>query len=988
MRESNPIHRLPGRCRLLYVVPIILIGPADAATVDWVGHDVLRPPVHIYDGTFGDAVNWSTRAVPGPADVADFNAAAAYSVTFANDVTNLGLLVPAGAVTFTNSGPRIYTVGSATVGGNLTLSSTGLNDFYLADTGNLTIAGSGSTLSVAGGGLLTMGNAAIGDPRGGHGTLTLSGAGSQAIQSGAATLTIGGSLLLTASTINVDAGAAYTTGTGAVTVNPQGRINLTGGTFNAFGNTTVTGAIQGDATSTFTIEPGQTLTLQGGGTADLGTLNASSAVINITDSGSRLSTSQPLVLNAGGQINISGGTLITPNAVTIGTKGSIAVNTSGTFDVHGNVSVNGGSLTGSNGTIQLNPGSSLAVSNGGTVQTAGTVWSVHGAPITVNNSQFNVDTPLTLGAGNTDSLTLNNADANLSDLHLADGQVPGTATVQVSGNFLAGNLFIGTGGLPGQAATVTLSSGGEANKIQIGAATNSTGTLGISHFLLLRSMTVNATGLLQMTGAYLDDYFGLTVNGGTVRSDAATTVQMGFTTADGPVTVENGGTADLGGLLDTVGAPVVADGAGSHLNIGTALTVNGPLTYQNGATGSLPGGLVLQSSINDPPITAVATVASGAQVTAGAVTLAYDANTGIGSQLTVTGANSSLTQSADASLSVQRGSMLSVQNAGTFIGGGAATVDAGGTIQVQGGAYRANGDMTINGILQQDSAGTFILASGRTLTLQAGATADIDGSFTGGNVVNNASLSINGGNTSIQSLDGTGTTTLAAGAHLAADHIRQGALTLAGNVAVRPQPAANLAAAASSVNALTISFPGQLDLSDNRLDISYAPGQSPILAVRAELASGYSNGAWNGPGIVTSSGDNSHALGYADSADNIVAGLSPNTVTVQFAGVGDANLDGQVGFADLVALARNYGKSNANWDQGDFNYDGNVGFDDLVLLARNYGQSLTAAQLGMLSPSFRADADAAVAQVPDPRASLVVPALALGFRRCRRRQKV
>lgn len=67
----------------------------------------------------------------------------------------------------------------------------------------------------------------------------------------------------------------------------------------------------------------------------------------------------------------------------------------------------------------------------------------------------------------------------------------------------------------------------------------------------------------------------------------------------------------------------------------------------------------------------------------------------------------------------------------------------------------------------------------------------------------------------------------------------------------------------------------------------------------------------------------------------------------------DANYDGKVDFADLVALARHYGMSNANFSDGDFNGDGNVGFDDLVVLARNYGLGAgSAAATAGLSPSL------------------------------------
>ena len=119
-----------------------------------------------------------------------------------------------------------------------------------------------------------------------------------------------------------------------------------------------------------------------------------------------------------------------------------------------------------------------------------------------------------------------------------------------------------------------------------------------------------------------------------------------------------------------------------------------------------------------------------------------------------------------------------------------------------------------------------------------------------------------------------------------------------------------------------------LDLTNNALQVHYGAAD-PLGMVRQWIF---------GHQINTSSADDRHNLGYADSADGVVNGLSSSTVLVKYALYGDANLDGQVGFDDLVLLARNYGKDNADWDQGDFNYDGHVGFDDLVRLARNYGR--------------------------------------------------
>lgn len=57
---------------------------------------------------------------------------------------------------------------------------------------------------------------------------------------------------------------------------------------------------------------------------------------------------------------------------------------------------------------------------------------------------------------------------------------------------------------------------------------------------------------------------------------------------------------------------------------------------------------------------------------------------------------------------------------------------------------------------------------------------------------------------------------------------------------------------------------------------------------------------------------------------------------------GDSNGDGAVNFADLVAVAQNYGMTtSAGAAGGDFDGDGNVGFADLVTVAQGYGSGLT-----------------------------------------------
>ena len=107
---------------------------------------------------------------------------------------------------------------------------------------------------------------------------------------------------------------------------------------------------------------------------------------------------------------------------------------------------------------------------------------------------------------------------------------------------------------------------------------------------------------------------------------------------------------------------------------------------------------------------------------------------------------------------------------------------------------------------------------------------------------------------------------------------------------------------------------------------------------------------------------------------------------------GDANDDGKVDFADLVTLARHYGKKDAIWEDGDFNdnvdSDESVGFDDLVTLARNYGQTLTPAQLATFDPSFRAAVQDAFAQVPEPSGLALISVAAGALLQGRQRRKV
>ena len=155
----------------------------------------------------------------------------------------------------------------------------------------------------------------------------------------------------------------------------------------------------------------------------------------------------------------------------------------------------------------------------------------------------------------------------------------------------------------------------------------------------------------------------------------------------------------------------------------------------------------------------------------------------------------------------------------------------------------------------------------------------------------------------------------------------------------------------NGLSASTVGAGQTIDLGKSSVSIAYS-GASLLPAVQKLLASGYDAGKWDGAGIISSAAASDSKFGIAD-VD------SGSAVMLSYALKGDASLNGKVAFEDLVALARNYGKSGADWSKGDFDYNGKVDFADLVILARNYGASaataFTPAATTMLSPPIPDD---------------------------------
>jgi hypothetical protein len=74
---------------------------------------------------------------------------------------------------------------------------------------------------------------------------------------------------------------------------------------------------------------------------------------------------------------------------------------------------------------------------------------------------------------------------------------------------------------------------------------------------------------------------------------------------------------------------------------------------------------------------------------------------------------------------------------------------------------------------------------------------------------------------------------------------------------------------------------------------------------------------------------------YGDWVIDNVSLVDPSCAVVDVPG--DANHDGSVNEIDAQALATNWGRTNAEWEDGDFNDDGMVNVEDAAILAANWG---------------------------------------------------
>lgn len=193
-----------------------------------------------------------------------------------------------------------------------------------------------------------------------------------------------------------------------------------------------------------------------------------------------------------------------------------------------------------------------------------------------------------------------------------------------------------------------------------------------------------------------------------------------------------------------------------------------------------------------------------------------------------------------------------------------------------------------------------------------------------------------------------------------------GGISGSASVAVLGSGTLIISGPSNSVTGLTISGGVTVDLTTSALTINYGANRDLLSAIQRYLASGTLTSS------VAASSGGQYALGYADGNMDTGTPAQPGQLLIQYALVGDTNLDGIVNLTDLLSLLNNYGQTGCDWAQGDFNYDSAVNLTDLLALLSNYGQSAA-------STSFNSSR-----AVPEPASASLLAIIACGLSARRR----
>jgi autotransporter-associated beta strand protein len=529
-----------------------------------------------------------------------------------------------------------------------------------------------------------------------------------------------------------------------------------------------------------------------------------------------------------------------------------------------------------------------------------------------------------------------------------------------------------------------------------------------------------------------------TINGGagshlTAGGDAAFAEL--FLTMNGAVSANITDNPGADGLYDAApGGPLDNDNGRVALVISNAtVTLSGVNSYT--------GGTYINNS--EVKVESAASVPTGADliVTGGSYGIDGPFTAALGAVTIHSGGIGGAGSLQAASITIESGSIVDVKLLGntaiTKTSSGMASLDADlssftGAIAVNGGILNIGAN--VQGPLQIGSASVFFngtlsgplsLGESATLSISGGTTTCAGASIspssrvivtgqvilTGAadpftdsvdashhaNVENNGSLFITQGNKSFGTLTGAGSLEVDAGASLSVQKVSLvgDSADVMGRLTLRPDGGTSdaLGFVLGSGSGPTI---GVVDITNNRLVVRL-PGGTPlaptVATLQAWVASARNGGAWNGPGITSSTAAADGPGATIAVVDNGQLGLTmfgdapvdDRSILLMETFIGDANLDHAVTVADLARLAPFFGTTTTGgWADGDFNGDGVVNAADIEMLEPFYGLGTTG-PIPSFVDALASVGLAGVVPTPEPASLLLlgVPMLLLTRRRVR-----
>jgi T5SS/PEP-CTERM-associated repeat protein len=693
-------------------------------------------------------------------------------------------------------------------------------------------------------------------------------------------------------TFNNTAGVFSFTGAGSINIGVGGITNndadaMTFGVLTNFTGNSSINATSGALTFSNTVGLGaNTVTRTGGSAISMTGAVTGTGTLQKTGTGALtlglLGTSAfDLVLDAGATSTSADGL-----ADSFSSTGSVAVNGTATLTLNENFTLDGGTLTRASGasvtiaagrTLTLQGGADATFTGGYANGTASTVV-VTGAGSTLATSGGT----LSFSSGGALNVAAGGAVSSSSTLNIGTLAAGGTATVDGAGSSItaAGNLQLA---LSGGTGSLTLSNNATGTFSSINVANS--GTAGSNGTLSIQSGAAVTGVSLVVASTAASTSGSVTINGGgsSLTVSGTGTAIIGATSAStANFNVQSGGTFNSGTGTTTVGATGVVSISGGNFNANGNIVVNGSITKTASGVFSLASGRTM-------------TLQSGGD--------ASFAVTGVqsftGSNVAVTGTGSTFTSTDTGEVILDSGANFSVQAGGSasfgVLGGGGglrignagiatASVDGTGssltahaiTVQCTGASSLTvsnNAVVNVGNFSITSASGTSNSAS-----ISSGADLNVFGDLVVGNASSNASLTLNGGGSSISTqnaiVTSAGTVTIDSGGTFVAS----GSLILNGGRLI-VNGASNFQQSAGTI---TVQSGGEATFS-----------AIPIFASSAAVVVSGPGSTLRGSAI---------PLGFGNSSLSIVGG---GTVT------GDGGLDIGVGVSTVVTVAGSGSSLNA-----------------------------------------------------------------------------